>query len=258
MKNHIATCALLSVFTLPLTLTARDTSAQPPEFARWMVDGVERRAIVIPPTLPAGPRAPLVFAFHGAGDTAENFAGIDLHHAWPQAMIVYMAGLSRGPGQGGAFQTNDAAGDNRDLRFFDVALADLRRRFQVDDARIYATGYSNGAKFVYLLWAARAKTLAAVAPVAGMLAPSLTLTEPKPMMHIGGREDRQNDFRLQVASIELARRVNGAVGKGKSCGPACLEYASSKRAPVVTVLHDGGHIYPDNATELVVRFLQAH
>jgi polyhydroxybutyrate depolymerase len=116
-------------------------------------------------------------------------------------VIVYMAGLSRGPGQGGAFQTNDAAANNRDLKFFDVALADLRRRFQIDDARIYATGFSNGAKFVYLLWAARAKTLAAVAPVAGMLAPSLTLTEPKPMMHIGGREDHQNDFRLQVASM---------------------------------------------------------
>jgi len=77
-------------------------------------------------------------------------------------------------------------------------------------------------------------------------------------MHIGGREDHQNEFRLQVESIELARRVNGATGRGKSCGPACLEYASSKHAPVVTVLHDGGHVYPDHATELIVGFLQAH
>jgi polyhydroxybutyrate depolymerase len=87
-----------------------------------------------------------VFAFHGAGDTAENFASIDLHHAWPQAMIVYMNGLSRGSNQGGAFQTNDAGPDNRDLKFFDVALADLRQRFAIDDTRIYATGFSNGAK----------------------------------------------------------------------------------------------------------------
>jgi polyhydroxybutyrate depolymerase len=61
-----------------------------------------------------------------------------------------------------------------------------------------------------------------------------------------------------VASIELARRLNGATGAGKACGPACLEYASSKHAPVVTVLHDGGHVYPSNATELIVRFFQAH
>lgn len=248
---RIFSCALL------LSLAAGTAFAQP-QIVRWTIDGVERRAIVIPPTRPSAARAPLVFAFHGAGDTAENFASIDLHHAWPEAMIVYMSGLGRGANEGGAFQTNDAGSGNRDLKFFDVALADLRQRFQIDGARVYATGFSNGAKFVYLLWAARPQALAAVAPVAGMLAPSLTLAEPKPMIHIGGREDHQNEFQLQVASIELARRVNGATGVGKACGPACLEYASSKHAPVVTVLHDGGHVYPSNATELIVRFFQAH
>jgi polyhydroxybutyrate depolymerase len=248
---RISSCALL------LCLTAGAAFAQS-QLARWTVDGVERRAILIPPSKPSGTKVPLVFAFHGAGDTAENFASIDLHHAWPQAMVVYMDGLSRGPNQGGAFQTNAAGADNRDLKFFDVVLADLRQRFPIDDARIYATGFSNGAKFVYLLWAARPKALAAVAPVAGMLAPSLTLAQPKPMIHIGGREDHQNEFQLQVASIELARRLNGATGAGKARGPACLEYASSKHAPVVTVLHDGGHVYPSNATELIVRFFQAH
>ena len=248
---RILGCALL------LFLSAGAAFAQA-QLVKWTIDGVERRAIVIPPTRPSGAKAPLVFAFHGTGDTAENFASIDLHHAWPQAMVVYMDGLSRGPNQGGAFQTNTAGAGNRDLTFFDVALADLRQRFQIDDARVYATGYSTGAKFVYLLWAARAKSLAAVAPVAGMLAPSLTLADPKPVIHIGGREDHQIEFQLQVASIELARRINGAIGSGKACGPACLEYVSSKHAPVVTVLHDGGHVYPSNATELIVNFFQAH
>lgn len=136
---RLSSCALLLVFVA-------GTAFAQPQFAKWTIDGVERRAIVVPPTRPAGPKAPLVFAFHGAGDTAENFASIDLHHAWPQAMIVYMNGLSRGSNQGGAFQTNDAGPDNRDLKFFDVALADLRQRFAIDDTRIYATGFSNGAK----------------------------------------------------------------------------------------------------------------
>ena len=241
-----------------LLLVPAGAAVAQPQFAKWTIDGVERRAVLVPPAKPSGTAVPIVFAFHGAGDTAENFASTDFHHAWPQAMVVYMGGLSRGPGLGCTFQTNDAGADNRDLKFFDVALEDLRRRFPIDDARIYATGFSNGAKFVYLLWAARAKTLAAVAPVAGMLAPSLMLAEPKPVIHIGGREDHQNEFQLQLASIAMARRVNGATGDGKVCGPACLEYASSKRAPVMTVLHDGGHVYPSNATELIVRFFQAH
>jgi polyhydroxybutyrate depolymerase len=249
--SGVGACALL------LVTTAAAASAQP-QTVKWTIDGVERRALVVSPTKPSRARAPLVFAFHGAGDTAENFASVDLHHAWPQAVVVYMNGLGRAPGQGGTFQTADASASNRDLKFFDVALADLRQRFQIDDARIYATGFSNGAKFVYLLWVARPKVLAAVAPVAGMLAPSLTLSEPKPMIHIGGRADHQNEFRLQVESIELARRVNGATGAGKGCGPSCTEYASSKHAPVVTVLHDGGHVYPSNATESIGRFFQAH
>ena len=39
----------------------------------------------------------------------------------------------------------------------------------MDETRIYATGFSNGAGFTYLLWAARPTVFAAFAPVAGRL-----------------------------------------------------------------------------------------
>jgi len=45
----------------------------------WKIDGVERQAIVYSPTAksPSG-KAPLVLAFHGHGDSADNFQGVDL------------------------------------------------------------------------------------------------------------------------------------------------------------------------------------
>jgi polyhydroxybutyrate depolymerase len=222
----------------------------------WKVDGVERRAIVFAPAT-TGP-APLVFVFHGAGDTADNFSGVGFQDAWPQALVVYMDGLGRAPGQGGAFVTADPSDRNRDLKFFDTAFASLRQQFRVDTTRVYATGFSNGAKLVYLLWATRAKTFAAFAPVAGMLTAKTSLAEPKPLLHIGGRQDHQNEFSEQLESVELGRTINGAGGKGATCGANCTLYASTKGAPVMTVLHPGGHVYPDDTTALIVKFFRAH
>ena len=55
----------------------------------WKIDGVERQAIVYAPTAktPSG-KAPLVLAFHGHGDSADNFQGVDLQQHWAQAIVV--------------------------------------------------------------------------------------------------------------------------------------------------------------------------
>ena len=239
-----------------LAMIAAANVSAAPRVMTWQIDGTTRRAIVFAPATASATPAPLIFVFHGAGDTADNFAGVDFQGAWPDAIVVYMDGLGRGAGRGGAFQTADATSANRDLRFFDAALADLRTKFRVDESRIYASGFSNGAKFVYLLWATRASTFAAFAPVAGMLADGLSLPAPKPAIHIGGQQDHQNDITLQRASIELARRADGASGVGKACGANCTVYAGTGGVALMTVLHPGGHVYPNDATNLIVSFFK--
>src|SRR4051794_38215259 len=55
------------------------------------VDGVERQALVYPGRDAAAAPAPLVLSFHGFGGlptTAPTF-----HRAWPEATVVYPAGL---------------------------------------------------------------------------------------------------------------------------------------------------------------------
>ena len=58
---------------------------------------------------------------------------------------------------------------DRDLKLVDAALAWVHAKYTVDDDRIYATGFSNGAMFTYLLWAERPAVFAAYGPVAGRL-----------------------------------------------------------------------------------------
>ncbi|MEQ1581670.1 MAG: prolyl oligopeptidase family serine peptidase [Steroidobacteraceae bacterium] len=224
--------ALLLASTLPSIAIAA------PERLTIRIDGVDRQALVFAPTKGAA-AVPTLFVYHGAGDTAENFTVVGLHEAWPEALVVYMDGLSRGPGEGGVFQARDASNENRDLKFFDAMLADLHKRFTIDDTRVYATGFSNGARMVYLFWATRPKVFAAFAPVAGMLSADTALMEPKPVFHVGGRADRTNAFDEQMKSVELARAANRATG-----------------TPVETYIHNGGHYWPPDTTARIVAFLR--
>jgi poly(3-hydroxybutyrate) depolymerase len=74
----------------------------------WTVDGTKRQAIVYSPSKISG-KAPLVFSFHGHGDTALNFEGVGLQDAWPEAVVVYPQGLaSPRDGDKGAVQGGPA------------------------------------------------------------------------------------------------------------------------------------------------------
>lgn len=217
--------------------------AVPAAFAQTVtfeVEGQTREAIVYTPTsASASGKAPLVLSFHGRGDNMENFQHTAMHRAWPEAVVVYFQGL---PGRGRlrGWQVERGQNDDRDLKLVDAALAALRRRFDVDDARIYATGFSNGANFTYLLWAERPGVFAAYAPVAGRLQPSVRLTQPRPVFHVAGRQDPQILFADQEAAIEAARRANGSA------------------APVETWIHPGGHTYPAGTSQRIAAFFQDH
>jgi len=56
----------------------------------------------------------------------------------------------------------------------------------VDQNRVYATGYSNGGAFTYLLWAARGDRFAAFAPSAAVVGRPIARPKPKPVMHLAG------------------------------------------------------------------------
>lgn len=233
------------------------------EVMNWTVGGVRREAIVFSPTKKTSSgKAPLLFAFHGHGDNMKDFAeGIEIQKFWPEAIVVYPQGLPTNPAddpEGFGWVYKKGEDGQRDLKFFDAVLETMRAKFAVDDQRLYATGFSNGGLFTYVLWGTRANIFAAFAIVAGRIVPEIQLTEPKPALHIAGENDDTVPFKVQQDAIRVVREVDGADKQGSSCGQNCTLYPSSKGAPVMIYIHGGGHVYPDSASEMIVKFFKEH
>ena len=239
------------------TLLILFAGAASAEVMTWNIEGDTRAAIVYVPASPAGGRVPLVFSFHGRGDNAQDFQYTDLHVAWPDAIVVYFQGLETRGGLSG-WQVERGDNNDRDLKLVDAALASLRKQYNIDDDRIYATGFSNGAMFTYLLWAERPAVFAAYAPVAGRVRPSVRPTQPRPLFHIAGERDQQVAFSDQQAAIAIAIGVNGVRDQTTRCGEGCTIYGSGTHAPVMTWIHRGGHDYPRGTTERIASFFRDH
>lgn len=260
---------------LPALLVCLIPSQAEPTRLTWTVAGEEREAIVYAPaakerreTVPPA----LVFAFHGHGGTMRHAArSFHLQTEWPEAVVVYMQGLPTPgiitdfEGKRTGWQHSPGAKDDRDLKFFDAVLATMKKDYQVDERRIYSTGHSNGGAFTYLLWSERPDTFAAVAPSAAAGAQRFRRKmTPCPCLHFGGRDDPLVKFAWQEASMSAVRQINGCSDKPEPWGKPtpgsddCLVYPSTKNAPFVSCLYDGGHEYHAEAPALIVRFFKEH
>jgi polyhydroxybutyrate depolymerase len=237
-----------------------------PEHLTIQVDGRERTALAhFPETVqPSG--SPVVFVFHGHGGSAQNVVkGFAIHEHWPEAISVYMQGIPTPSNldpegkQSGWQKTQGELGD-RDLKFFDALLAQMRMKHKIDDRRIYATGFSNGGFFTYALWAARGDILAAVAPCACVADDNLKSLKPKPCLHLAGKNDEIIPLEFQLKTMAAIRRLNGCDEAGQSWNPGprivVTYYPSPSRTPFVSVIHIGGHILPRSTGAWVVRFFK--
>jgi polyhydroxybutyrate depolymerase len=246
----------LIVSVAAMALWARAALAADPEMMTWKIDGETRRAMIYLPSVDSSGRSPVIFAFHGRGDNVQNFQSVGLHLAWPEAIVVYFQGLSSRRDGAPGWQVEKGQDDDRDLKLVDAALTSLRKIFGVDDARIYATGFSNGAGFTYLLWAERPAIFAAFAPVSGQIRPSVQPTQPKPVFHIAGA--REASFTAQQKTIEAVTQVDGVANKGEPCGNGCTLYGPASPTPVMTWVHPGGHEYPADTSDRIAKFFLDH
>jgi len=233
----------------------------------WTVDGVKREALVsLPDRLSDAGRTPVpvVFAFHGHGGSMRQASrSFPIHELWPEAIVVYPQGLPTPSalvdreGRMAGWQSVAGAQGDRDLKFFDAILADLKSRYPLDGKRIYATGHSNGGLFTYLLWAERGDTFAAFAPSAALLAVGFSKAPPKPVLHMGSPQDPLVKFSWQERMLDTVLALNGC-GPRKPDATGYTVYPSTKGAEVATYLHDGGHRYPEAAPKLIVAFFKSH
>jgi polyhydroxybutyrate depolymerase len=232
---------------LILTGPAVSASATQPETIRLDVDGAHRQAIICAPSAASESHgAPLVFVFHGHGGSMQNVArAMQIQAIWPEAVVVYPQGLAtptRVDPKGKRLGWQLALGEegDRDLKFFDALLAAVNKKYTIEPRHIYATGFSNGAVFTYVLWAARPKIVAAVAPIAGLPLPGVRMKVAKPAFVVAGEADPLVKIENQRAMIEEICKLN-----------------HDSDTPVETIIHRGGHIIPANAPKMIVDFFRA-
>ncbi len=233
----------------------------------WTIDSMTRQALVWIPESAATNAAPLVFAFHGHGGAAAQASrSFRMHEFWPEAVVVYMQGLPT-PGQltdpegkKNGWNSKYGDSDNRDLKFFDAVLSSLQKEYKIDPKRIYSTGHSNGGWFTYLLWAERGDLFAAMAPSGALSRDGLPHMKPKPVLHVAGETDPLVKYVWQDWMMQADRKLNGCAELGTPWASAGdltgTIYSSATGTPFISLIHPGGHTYPQKAPALIVRFFK--
>jgi polyhydroxybutyrate depolymerase len=230
---------------------------------KWKVDDVKREAIMYVPASAKLQPSPIIFVFHGHGGNMKNmFYSHRFDQLWPEAIVVVAQGLKT-PGKlvdpkGNLSGWQQAPGDmgDRDLHFFDAMLRTLQNEYNVNDRQIYATGHSNGGNFTYMLWAMRADILAAVAPSAAAAFGFESMLNPKPVLHILGKNDRLVKPEWQTAQVNRLLKLNQCDVYGKRYEKHVILYISKSGNPVLVYEHSEGHVYPQEADAVVVKFFK--
>ena len=158
-------------------------------------DNITREYILFVPQSYSNQPVPLLFNFHGFGDTAEqyiNYADMRSLAESEQFILVYPQGSCLD----GSSHWNPCLveGDNKsttdDLGFVEAMIDDISSNFNIDSERVYAIGYSNGGMMAYGLANYKSNLITAVASVSGsMLDCAGTISRPVPVIHLHGTSD---------------------------------------------------------------------
>ncbi|MGO9621998.1 MAG: alpha/beta hydrolase family esterase [Desulfobaccales bacterium] len=149
----------------------------------------------IPPSYDSRQPTPLVLAFHGRLGTGKqmekltNFSGLADKQGF---MVAYPNGVGRSWNAGHGTGKAEAQGVD-DVKFTVRLIDSLRQTLNLDGRRVYATGFSNGAVFVHRLACELSEEIAAIAAVAGTVAPQIGRTchphRPVAVLQIQGTAD---------------------------------------------------------------------
>lgn len=163
---------------------------------RLRVDGTERSYLL---QRPGGERRarPLVLAFHGRGESAEEMrvrGRLDKAAGARGMLVAHLEAIEK-MWSADTTPTPRRPDPNVDLRFTDALVGGLVRRGEVDPKQVYAVGFSNGGSMALRVAAQRPRKVAGAASVSGQLpvgtAKALASAAPAavPVMIVYGEQD---------------------------------------------------------------------
>jgi len=229
---------------------------------------------------------PLVLNLHGSGSNGlDQLTITDMRRAADERgfLVAVPSGGTPQPGSQGGYSwvlpgVPNTSGqlpspdDRDDVRFLSNTISAISDGFCVTPERVYATGFSGGARMVSLLACRLADRIAAVAPVAGLRAGNPDTTDPTrpapggcapsrpvPVLTFHGQEDTVNPY-TGGGSAYWRYSVPGALGRwaeldGCPIGPrdtrltehvTLSAYRACRKGAAVSMygIADGGHTWP--------------
>lgn len=163
------------------------------------VNGQQRTAYVhAPASIEPSHHYPLVIGYHGGAGNAEGYirqsgifakgeqAGFIV--VCPQGTALFAGGNHRVWNSGREYAQASRNAD--DVAFSSALIDEIAARYPIDQKRVYATGFSNGAQMSYRLALELGNKIAAIAPMSGgRLAGGSQPSRPLPILHFHGTAD---------------------------------------------------------------------
>jgi polyhydroxybutyrate depolymerase len=231
------------------------------------VDGVDRTwRLFVPESYQASAQHPLVLDFHGSGGSPQGqsrTSGFTRLASDKGFLVVNPAGkYVRVASSGSSWNVDLDSNGVDDVRFARELIAHLEQLYAIDPRRIYATGFSGGARMSSRLACDLSDVIAAVGPVGGIRFPDkCTPDRPVPVMAVHAEDDEVNHFEHRGDSPAYwPVGVNEAISswaKFNECAAAPREqplsanavkfaYENSKAAGdvILVKLEKGGHTWP--------------
>lgn len=226
---------------------------------------------------PAGvpPSAPLVVVLHGYSGSARQ---VERDYGWDGSadsgkfVVAYPDGLGRAWNVDGETCCGRSGREGiDDVGFISAAVADIGKNVDINPARVYATGMSNGGIMSYTL-ACTTSIFAAIGPVAGTQLNACASPRPTSVMAVHGTTDRLVPYAggqgFSVINGPSIPDVNAFWRNVDRCG-APTETTSGQvttsaatcaedRGVVLVTIDGGGHDWPTFATQQLWQFFATH
>lgn len=159
---------------------------------RLTTGGRERTyRLFVPAGYDGSTRLPLVLNLHPSGGTSagqERTSGFEAVAARERFVVVSPQA------ENGRWNVPVQSARADDVAYISAVLDEVSTRLCIDPARIYATGFSGGARMSSLLACNLNSRIAAIAPVAGLRWPAPCKGRAVPILTFHGLADQQNPY----------------------------------------------------------------
>jgi polyhydroxybutyrate depolymerase len=208
-----------------------------------LTSGGRQRAyrLFVPPSYDGRARLPLVLDLHGSGGNSGGQAATSRFEALA-ANEGFIVATLQAAAEGNRWNVpiTDARPD--DVRYVSDVIDHVAARICTDFARVYATGFSGGARMSSLLACRLGHRIAAIAPMAGLRWPGPCAGRAVPVLTFHGLADPQNTYDGHVAArggewLESVPEALAGWAKHNGCdGDAVLD---DPPGPLSTLRYEG-------------------